>query len=282
MYNNQQVLIFGCGDLGVRIAQVLSPQGYTVTGVRRRAQEDLPCLQYLQGDMQDATFRQHLFERLWDVIIITMTPSERSDQGYRKAYVETCQQLVDGLRHHQQQPRLIMFVSSTAVYGQMDGSWVDETSETQPDSFSGKRLLEAEQVVQNSGFPCVIARLSGIYGPGRNRLIEQVRSGRASSSAHFTNRIHADDAAAAIAHFVINPPQHRTYLVTDSHPAPMLEVVTWLAEQMGVKNFLSDSAVNERGNKCCTNQRLLNEGFQLRFPSYRDGYPALFCHNGEL
>jgi nucleoside-diphosphate-sugar epimerase len=161
----------------------------------------------------------------------------------------------------------------------MDGSWIDEDSPTEPESFSGKRLLEAEQIILAGGLPATVVRFSGIYGPGRNRLIEQVRQGKASSSLHITNRIHADDCARVLAHLVeLNRCGEKLddiYLASDSAPTPMIDVVAWLAQQMDRENFLSPDAVNERGNKRCSNQRLLATGFELRYPSFKDGYVEL-------
>lgn len=277
--SKEQVLIVGCGDIGQRLAQCLPQDAYDVTGLRRNPPEDLPYLRYQACDVTNAEELAEVLLQDFAVIIISMTPSERSNTGYERAYVQTCRNLVEGLNAHSLRPRLVIFVSSTAVYGQINGSWVDESSPTLPEGFSGQRLLEAEAVIQNSGYPNTIVRFSGIYGPNRNRLIEQVKQRRASASGHFTNRIHADDCALSLAHLIeLNRKGEKLqpiYLATDSVPAPMLEVVTWLAQQMGVTEFLSESATNERGNKRCSNQRLLDSGFMFRYPSYRDGYKAV-------
>jgi len=274
-----QVLIVGCGDIGQRLAQCLPQDAYEVTGLRRNPPVDLPFLGYQACDVTNAEALAEVLKQDFAVILISMTPSERSDSGYKQAYVQTCRNLVEGLNAQSLKPRLLIFVSSTAVYGQLDGSWVDENSATQPVGYSGERLLEAEVVIQNSGYTNAIVRFSGIYGPNRNRLIEQVRQGKASSSAHFTNRIHADDCARSLAHLIELNRRGETlapvYLATDSAPASMLEVVTWLAEQMGVTEFLSEAATNERGNKRCSNQRLLDTGFVFRYPSFKDGYAEL-------
>jgi len=277
--SQEKLLIIGCGDIGQRLAQRLDPNRYQVTGLRRRPPEDFPWLHYhtcdaTQAEQLDAILGSEEF----DVIVMSMTPAERNDTGYETAYVNTCRYLVAGLKHHQRQPRLVVFVSSTAVYGQNDGNWVDELSPTEPDGFSGKRLLEAEQVIQQSGFAHCIVRFSGIYGPDRNRLIEQVRQKRASASTHYTNRIHADDCAGVLAHLI---EQQRTqdiapvYLTTDSSPTPMIEVVSWIAKQLGAENFLSSDAINERGNKRIANQRLLASGYLLQYPDFRSGYAEL-------
>ncbi len=277
----EHVLIVGCGDIGERLAQCLPQDAYEVTGLRRNPPADLPFLHYQACDVTNAEELAEVLRQDFAVVIITMTPSERSDAGYQRAYVQTCRNLVEELDAQSLKPRLVIFVSSTAVYGQLDGSWVDENSPTEPVGFSGERLLEAEAVIQNSGYANTIVRFSGIYGPNRNRLIEQVKQKRASASAHFTNRIHADDGARCLAHFIeldrkgekLQP----VYLATDSAPAPMVEVVTWLAQQMGVAEFLSDAATNERGNKRCSNQCLLGSGFVFRYPGFKDGYASLLA-----
>lgn len=275
----EKLLIIGCGDIGQRLARQLDPNRYRITGLRRHPPEDLPYLRYQACDAtQTGQLNALLGREAFDIVVISMTPTERSDAGYEWAYVQTCRNLVAGLKQNHRQPRLILFVSSTAVYGQNDGSRVDELSPTEPDGFSGKRLLEAEQVIKQSGFANSCVRFSGIYGPGRNRLIEQVKQQRASASPHYTNRIHADDCAGVLAHLI--ELQHKqdlapVYLATDSSPTPMVEVVSWIAGQLGIVDFLSSEAVNERGNKRIGNQLLLTSGYSLRYPDFRAGYAGL-------
>lgn len=275
----EKLLIIGCGDIGQRLAQQLALDSYQITGLRRHPPKDLPSLQYRACDATQAEqLSAILGSEQFSVIVISMTPAERSDAGYESAYVQTCRNLVTGLTHQQRQPRLILFVSSTAVYGQNDGNWVDEASPTVPEGFSGKRLLEAEQVIRQSGFVHCIVRFSGIYGPGRNRLIEQVKQQRASASPHYTNRIHADDCAGVLAHLIKLSCTQKlapVYLATDSAPTPMIEVVSWIAGQLGREDFLAPDAVNERGNKRISNQRLLASGYSLRYPDFRTGYAEL-------
>lgn len=275
----ERLLIIGCGDIGQRVADQLDPQAYHITGVRRSPVSNaLPHLHYRVCDVTNPQALARVVAERFDIIIITMTPSERSDLGYKRAYVDTCRHLIDALNVQGLRPQLLLFVSSTSVYGQNDGSWVDESSPTAPDSFSGKRLLEAEHLIQNSGHPAVIVRFSGIYGPGRQRLIDQVRQHRASSSPHFTNRIHADDCAGVLAHLVRicnNTPLEPLYLATDSTPTPMVEVVNWLATQLGEDDVFSPDARNERGNKRIRNQRLLASGYPLKYPSFQQGYATL-------
>ena len=278
--SKEQVLIVGCGDIGRRLAQSLPQNAYSVTGLRRRPADNLPFLRYQMCDVQDRHALGDHLQGDYPVIIITMTPGERSDAGYQNAYVRTCENLVAELRSRSCRPRLVIFVSSSAVYGQNDGSWVDEHSPTQPDGFSGKRLLEAEKIILESGLPGCVVRFSGIYGPGRTRLIEQVRQRKASASPAYTNRIHAEDCARSLAHLIQLSRTQKlapVYLATDSAPTPMVDVVSWLAGQLGVTDFLAADALNERSNKRCSNSLLLETGFQFRYPGFMDGYAELLA-----
>lgn len=277
----KQVLILGCGDLGRRLATLLPDADFQVTGVRRNPpQNSSPALQYCAADASDPQQWRHILSRRFDIIVITMTPSERSDEGYRRAYVETCGHLVTHLKQQPAAP-LLLFVSSTAVYGQNDGSWVDEDSPTEPRAFNGERLLQAESLIRESGYDHCIVRFSGIYGPGRNRLIEQVRKGRAVLSQNYTNRIHADDCAGVLAHLIHRHVQgsgiDRLYVASDNYPAPMAEVVNWLAMQLKVNHaiFAPHQNNQEQGNKRCSNQRLIASGYHFRYADFREGYREL-------
>ncbi len=273
LHTPEKLLIIGCGDIGQRLASQLDQSQYQITGIRRHCPLDLPYLRYKTCNVGDAEALKAVLMESFDSIVITMTPAERNDAGYEQAYVRTCRHLVTTLNELKLKPRLIIFVSSTAVYAQDNGNWVDEGSVNEPTSFSGQRLLEAEQIIGASGFNHTIVRFSGIYGPGRNRLIEQVTQRRASASPHFTNRIHADDCAGFLAH-LLNQPQTLApvYIATDSNPTPMIEVVSWIAVQLGIEKFLSDDAINERGNKKLGNQLMLASGYQLRYSDFRAGY----------
>lgn len=278
----KKVLIIGCGDIGSRLAHHLDSDTYQITGIRRHCPPNTPKLRYKSCNAQDTSQLKATLEESFEIIVITLTPGERSDAGYEQAYVHTCRNLVSALTDLKQRPELIIFVSSTAVYAQDDGSWVDENSPAEPSGFSGKRLLEAEGIIHNSGFSNTLVRFSGIYGPGRNRLIEQVKQRRAAASPSYTNRIHAEDCAGFLAH-LINRRQSLApvYIATDSTPTPMVEVVSWIAEQLGVDDFLSTEVTNERGNKQLSNALMLASGYKLRYETWQQGYAEMLGEKQE-
>lgn len=278
--NSEKLLIIGCGDIGQRLAERLNPDHYHITGLRRRPAASSPRVRYLAADAADLGSLTCALTESFDVVVITLTPSQRTDAGYHRGYVLSCENLVQALGRQARPPRLVIFVSSTSVYGQTDGEWVDERSPTEPQRATAHRLLEAENVIAESGFAHCIVRFSGIYGPGRNRLVEQVRRGQATLSARLTNRIHADDCAAVLAHLIERQRAGEAidtlYLASDNEPAPMAEVVNWLAMHLRVDWAKCEpDARSGAGNKRCDNRRLRASGFEFRYPDYRAGYGAL-------
>jgi nucleoside-diphosphate-sugar epimerase len=214
-----------------------------------------------------------------DLAFYTAAADERSDGAYRRAYVDGVARLIERLARQSAPPRRLLFTSSTAVYGQQDGEWVDEASATEPADFGGRRLLEGEALVAAAPFPGTVLRLGGIYGPGRRSLIERARS-LATGGPTFTNRIHRDDAAGALAHLARLPAAGPCYVGVDSEPATEADVLAWLARRLGAPVAATPSAAppaprRARGSKRCRNALLVASGYRFRYPSYREGYEAL-------
>lgn len=279
--SDPKCLLLGFGDILKRLSPLIIER-YNITGVRRSAGQ-FPQVRLVKGDCSQGDFMKSILSVDFDTIVITMTPDEFSDEGYQRAYVQPVKVLLETLMLTKQSPRLIILVSSTSVYGQQEGEWVDENSPTAPTHFSGQRLLEAEKWLQESNYPSCVVRFSGIYGPSRNRLIEQVKSGYGTDPEPvlFSNRIHADDCARVLAHLMCESQlDSDLYLATDCEPAPMHEVKQWLAQQLDLPpGYLQPKALkrNLRSSKRCSNRRLLATGFRFLYPTYRDGYGALLA-----
>ncbi len=274
----ERLLILGCGDLGQRLATELADKPYAITGIRRRPAAACGNLSFRALDLTQPQLLAQLLAESWDVVVITLTPDERSDQGYKRTYVDTAQTLVNALKANAQQPRLLLFVSSSSVYGQDDGSWVDESSSCQASGFNGQRLLEAEAIFAASGLNHCILRFSGIYGPGRERLIDLAKRGQAPLGNNYTNRIHARDCARVMAHLLERQkqaPLASLYIATDSAPCSQTEVALWLSQALGVTPPSPPAAAANPGGKRLSNRRLLDSGFQLSYPDFRLGYAEL-------
>ncbi len=177
--------------------------------------------------------------------------------------------------------RHVFFVSSTRVYGQQTDDWLDENTPASPSDFGGLRLQEAETLLNTLDIPHTILRLSGIYGPGRTRLLQLARSPQTwPSNNSWTNRIHRDDAAAFIASCVIKADKGESleslYLVTDSQPTSQHEVLRWLAVKQGL-SMEKVPVPPVAGGKRLSNRRMLETGFRLRYPDYQAGYGQLLA-----
>jgi nucleoside-diphosphate-sugar epimerase len=195
--------------------------------------------------------------------------------------------LLEALVRQGQSPQRVFFTSSTAVYAQSTGEWVDETSPTEPKHFSGRRVLEGEKLLLSGPFPATVMRFGGIYGPGRTSLIERVRQGLATcrdGPPLYTNRIHRDDCAGALHHLLSLPRPESVYIGVDHEPAEHCDVLRWLATQLGalppgVKASPATDTRRHRTNKRCRNAKLVASGYVFRYPTFRDGYAALLAED---
>lgn len=276
------VLIAGCGFVGSELGRRLVAEGHDVWGVRR-SEAPLPeGVRRLRLDLRD---RDALRERIpddLDAAVFAASADRHDEEGYRAAYVDGMRGLLAGLGSRRL--RRLAFVSSTGVYGQSDGEWVDDSSVTEPSSFSGRVMLEAEALALGSDHPSTVLRFGGIYGPGRTRLLDSVRDGSAAWDPErpiWTNRIHRDDGAAAI-HWLLRLPEEdvpERLDVVDDEPATKEAVVTWIARELGVDRPPprggGDSLHRRGAGKRVSNRRLRATGFRLRYPSYREGYGAM-------
>ncbi len=276
-----RVLIVGCGDLGSRVGTELHHAGHQVFGMRRTIRELPTAIQGLQGDLTlPASEWPELPPRL-DIVLYTAAATERTEAAYEQAYVTGIRNLLDALEQQHQSPRRLLFSSSTSVYHQHQGEWVDESSPANPTGFAGQYLLQGEQLLRSRRFPATSVRLSGLYGPGRYWLIRQALSGQPCCDIppQYTNRIHRDDAARALAHLVeleltpASEPLADCYIASDPHPAPLHEVLHWLRQQIGAAEPDPDAPMQpRRGSKRCSSRLLQASGFRFRYPDYRAGY----------
>ena len=265
----KRLLIAGCGDIGARLARCLDDQHWHVHGLRRNPDQLPAGIEPIRADLLDPASLAPV-RGAWDAIVYQATPAERTEPAYRAAYVEGLSNLLE----HSHAERLI-FVSSTAVYGQNSGEWVDEDTATEPSSFSGRILLEAENIASQHGGLSV--RFSGIYGPGRDYLIRSLKSGRARcrpDPPQWTNRIHSEDCAGVLAHLLTVASPAPVYCASDEKPSPRCEVLDWLAAQLNLSLPIRGGQDSGQGKRVA-NHRLLASGFTFHYPDYTTGYREL-------
>jgi len=199
----KRALIIGCGYVGSALGLSLVDAGWQVWGLRRSG----PCppqLLSLRCDLSDRTALRETFASVdapLDAVIYAVAASGFDEDAYRAAYVDGLDAALTALA---EPPARLLFASSTSVYGQQDGAWVDESSAAEPIGFSGAVMLDAERLAGERQPGATVVRFGGIYGPGRTRLIDRVRGGHAIAgpNAPFRNRIHRDDCAGVFHHLL--------------------------------------------------------------------------------
>ncbi len=183
------------------------------------------------------------------------------------------------------------YLSSTAVYGDRGGAWVDENDDVNPTTIRGTRRAIAEHqwrsLYRSHGLPVQAFRLAGIYGPGRSAL-DSIRAGysrRIDKPGHAFSRIHVDDIVQALRASIARPTPGQAYNLADDHPAPSQEVIAYACELLGLPTpplipyDAADLAPITRSfyedNKRVRNDRMKRDlGVQLMYPSYREGLAA--------
>lgn len=272
----ERVLLAGCGDVGLRVARRLRAQGHEVFALRRRppAPGD-DGIQWLAGDLASPGTMGELPAGITRLVYLP-APDARDQAAYEAVFVEGLRAMLESLDGTVLQR--VLFVSSSAVYGDHQGGWVDEDTPARPPGFNGSVLLEAERLLAAQPVRSTVLRLAGLYGPGRLQLVERLRAGQASvprTQVHWANRIHVDDAAMAITHLLLLPAAGRLYLGVDDTPLPLDVLYDHLAGLTGAPRPPDGPGPAGVGSKRLSNARLRASGFVPRWPDARLGYTSL-------
>lgn len=275
-----RILMAGCGRLGQRIGTALA-EHHHVFGLRRQVSRVPLPLTPIEADLLDPDTLAGRVPDV-DIVIICLTPDQYDEAGYHATFVQGTANLLATFEHTAKPPRRVFFVSSTAVYGQKSGEWVDETSATVPSRHNGEALLAAERQLAESPIPATVVRLSGIYGNGRDGMFSRMLDGSIAPNpdSGYTNRIHEDDAVGALCHLVNQALDgvalEDCYLASDCEPARLGDVVAWVRETMSCEPVRADARRDSRvGSKRVDNRRLLATGYRFLFPTFREGYAGM-------
>lgn len=279
-----RILVVGAGNIGGDLAANLAQAGHEVWGIRRSGKPVGHGVQMIQADVADMETLQNLPKDI-DIMVYCVAAPAFTREGYHSYYYRGLRHILSALKG--QKLKRTFFVSSSSVYHQMDGEWVDETSETNPVSFTGKEMLQAEQALMKGGHPATVVRFTGIYGPDRTRMIEQARQGGYCDPEPpvWTNRIHRDDCVGVL-NFLVNralndEPLDEIYLATDGEPATLYDVLEWMKDRIGdVEPDYDLPEATRRANRRCLNKRLRELGYQFKYPNYQEGYDVLLTEMG--
>jgi len=278
-----RILIAGCGDVGTALGLSLGARGHEVFGARRSARRLPAPLRPVPVDLTDARAVGRSVPAV-DIVVYAVAAGSRDEGAYHRAYVEGVSTLLEALEARDEPPRRVFFVSSTSVYGERGGEWIDETAPLAPRGFTGASLVAGEQRMRESPIPATVVRFAGIYGPGRGWMIERARAGArcAGDPPKFTNRIHRDDCAEALAHLIeLDDRCEDLYIGVDDAPVEECEVLEWLASRLDAQAPQRErGSAGQASGKRCRNARLRASGYRFRYPTFREGYAAVLAGEG--
>lgn len=284
----RNLFCLGLGYSALALARRLSIDGWRVAGTARTSEkmEELSRDGFAIVPFDGTTWSDALqtAAEQADAILLSAPPDEHGDPVLRVG--------ADKLRAIK--PHWLGYLSSTGVYGDKQGGWVDETTPPEPSNPRSAKRLAAEIAWQvfaaKTAVPLHIFRIAGIYGPGRNPL-EALRAGTArrfDKPGQIFSRVHVDDLAAVLAASIANPSPNAIYNVCDDEPASQADVIAYGAELLGIapplleafavaEPTLSDMAKSfYRNSKRVRNDKMKRElNVTLTYPTYREGLSAL-------
>jgi nucleoside-diphosphate-sugar epimerase len=284
-----RVAILGCGYVGLELGRQLQPD-HDVVGVRRSA-AGLDAIEAagFEAVAADLTEPESL-TAVPDVdgVVFAASSGGRGADAARDIYVDAQRQAIDHFAERSTPPDRYSYTSSTGVYGDHDGDWVDEETPLDPQTAKTEVLAEAERVAleraATRGIDGTVARLAGLYGPDRYRLERYIEG---PVTAGYLNMVHRDDAAGAIRHLLVGDrARDETVLVVDDKPVEKWAFADWLADQCGVdsppkqtiEERLADDGLSAAAkrrietSKRCSNEKLRGLGYDFFYPTYREGY----------
>ncbi|WP_435116842.1 NAD(P)H-binding protein [Halolamina sp. C58] len=281
------VLVLGCGYVGRELGRQLLDAGHDVTGVVRSAESadtlSAEGIDAVRADLTDPDAASTLPDA--DALVFAASAGRASAAEARALYVDGLRAIVSEFEGRESSPDRLLLTSTTGVYGDQGGDWVDESTPVGPERPKAAVIAEAEAIVHRSAIDGTVARFAGLYGPGRYRIDAYLDS----VTAGWRNSTHRDDAAGALAWFLTEGVARReTVLVCDGTPVDRWEFADWLAERCGVpepekltvEERLGGDAASSTSrlasDKRCRNDRLLELGYELAYPSVYEGYePAI-------
>ncbi|MGH8093520.1 MAG: NAD-dependent epimerase/dehydratase family protein [Chthoniobacterales bacterium] len=273
-----RILIAGCGYAGSATADLFHAAQWEVEGWTRSPETaaQLAAKPYRVRAVDIADRRAvEAANRSFDAVIHCASSGGGSAEGYRRIYLEGATNLLDAFR-----PACFVFTSSTSVYAQTGGEWVDEESAAEPSHETGRILRRAEEFVRRSG--ALVARLTGIYGPGRSAILRKFLSGEArleNRGERFQNQVHRDDIAAALLFLITLSgerwPAAQIINVTDNEPITQRASYQWLAANLNrpLPAVATRTGQRKRGasNKRVSNRKLRALGWEPKFPTFQIG-----------
>ncbi len=275
--NPPQALMIGCGDIGTRVGCALAERGWVVSGMRRNPQGLPAGITPLVGDYARADGFAELQGLRPDYIVFSPLPADRDVAGYQKGYLGAMHNIAgSGIAEN---IKRLVFISSTRVYAESAGGWVDEGSPLTTSDDAALAIIAAEQAAQQLCATTVL-RAAGVYGDLLGMLVRRVLSGEGSDDPNrWSNRIHRQDLADLTTEVLLRDAASidvpDVLIASDDSPALLMDVEQGLAKALDttIKPVAGGRPI--RANRRCDNSGLRAAGFKLNYPSWREGYRAV-------
>jgi len=286
-----RVGILGCGYVGLELARQLI-EDHEVVGVRR-SDAGIEAIEATGADAVRADVTEpEALETVPDVdaLVFAASSGGRGAEAAERVYVDGLRTAIETFGSRESPPDRLVYTSSTGVYGDHDGGFVDEDTPLTPTTEKTRVLMEAERIAREIGpeygIDGRVARFAGLYGPDRYRL-ERYLDGPVTEG--YLNMVHRDDAAG-IVRFMLESTAEGVLVAADDEPVDKWAFADWLADECGVEHppkrtkadRLDDDGLSEAArrriltSKRCSNGRLRELGYEFRYPTYREGYrPAI-------
>jgi nucleoside-diphosphate-sugar epimerase len=277
----RQRLIVGFGYLGTRVAPLWTNAGDVVYATTRRADrfaaiEAAGCRPVLWDVLAPAGEGAIGGLARVDTVLYCVGFDRRQGREMRDVYVDGLSATLDRLPPFGR----LLYISSTGVFGDAAGEWIDEQSPPAPIDPAGEVCLEAERLLQRRAaemnWDVVVFRLAGIYGPGRMIGLESLREGRpiAGDPTSHLNLIHVEDAANVVAAAADRPDANGCYIVADGRPVQRRDFYEYSAQQIGAPPPMFDGSAARRGRgdrRLCSDRMKRELSATLRYPDFRAG-----------
>jgi nucleoside-diphosphate-sugar epimerase len=294
-----RVAILGCGYVGIELGRQLRTD-HEVVGVRRSEEGqrriESAGFEAVEADLTEPDTLSAIPDV--DCVVFAASSGGRGADLAREIYVDAQQAAIDRFGDRAEPPTRYVYTSSTGVYGDHDGEWVDEETPLEPQTEKTAVLARAERVAlerpAEQGIDGTVARLAGLYGPDRYRLSRYIEG---PVTEGYLNMVHRDDAAGAIGHLIDGDhARGEVVLVVDDEPVDKWAFADWLAAQCGLdsppkrtiaQRLESDdlSATARRRietSKRCRNDKLRGLGYEFAYPTFKTGYQdAIAAYTGE-
>ena len=281
-----EIAVIGCGYVGMRLAARLAARGHRVHGIRRRIPDPAPFEAVGIVPLELDLTRPETLDRLPDTLegmVNAVSSSRGGVEEYRRVYLEGTRTLVErftGIRRY-------LHVGSTGVYGQTGGEWVEEDAERRPATETARVLVETEDLLlgawRTSSFPAILARVSGIYGPGRGHLFRRYVEGSATmhgDGGRHLNMIHVEDLVRLLDALLETGVPGEVYNLTDDAPVRQRDFLLWLSRQLG-RPLPPPVPGEPQGKRAPTDKRVSNRrlhallDYRFAYPTWKEGYAPL-------